>query len=69
MSTFAEMGGKIYAMQVKDAKGGNFTSPNMDSEEMQFDIKNINKNLGIELNEKEIKKNLEKQDMTEWYRV
>ncbi len=55
VSTFAEMGGKIYAMQVKDAKGGDFVSPNMEPEAMQFDIKNIEKTLGISLNEKGVK--------------
>jgi|TARA_B100001971_G_C18253540_1_gene580166 phenylalanyl-tRNA synthetase beta chain len=59
-STFSEMGGKIYAMEVEDPKEGKFTSPNMDFEELSFEIKNIEKTLGIKLNEKDVKKYLEK---------
>ena len=34
------MGGKIYAMNIKDGRDGNFISPNMSHEELNFKIKN-----------------------------
>lgn len=60
VSTLYEMGGKVYSMRITDKKDGSFISPNMKSEEMSFKLEDINKNLGIELNVKEIKKLLEK---------
>jgi phenylalanyl-tRNA synthetase beta chain len=57
LSSLSEMGGKIYAMEIKDPQKS-FTSPNLESEELEFKIEDINKTLGIELNEKEIKNNL-----------
>jgi phenylalanyl-tRNA synthetase beta chain len=47
------MGGKIYAMDVKDS-AGNFVSPNMSSEELSFKIEDIEKTLGISLKEKDV---------------
>lgn len=60
VSTLYEMGGKIFAMKIKDKKEGTFNSPNMESEKMDFKIEDINKNLGLEFSEKQIKNNLEK---------
>jgi phenylalanyl-tRNA synthetase beta chain len=54
ISALAEMGGKIYSMNIKDSDG-DFVSPNMAPETMEFDIKDINKTLGMEFTEKEIK--------------
>lgn len=55
VATLVEMGGKIYAMEIKDSKSGNFTSPDMSVEELIFKIENIEKTLGIKLVEKDVK--------------
>ena len=55
VSTIAEIGGKIYGMNIKDSKGGDFVSPNMSPEELNFKISDVEKTLGIKLNEKEVK--------------
>jgi phenylalanyl-tRNA synthetase beta chain len=60
VAALSDMGGKIYAMEIKDSKDGNFTSPNLSPEEMPFDIKDIEKTLGIKLSEKEVKRYLER---------
>lgn len=57
----SDMGGKIYQMEIQDKEKS--LSPNLDYEEMQFSIENINKTLGIELTEKEVKKLLEKMNL------
>ncbi len=54
IASVSEMGGKVYAMDVKDSRDGNFVSPDMSSEKMSFKIGNIEKTLGIKLSEKEI---------------
>jgi len=59
ISTFSEIGGKVYSMEIKD-KEGNQTTPDMNSEEMEFEIKDIEKTLGITLTEKTMKKYLAK---------
>ncbi len=58
IASVSEMGGKIYAMNVRDKAGKNFVSPDMSSEELSFDIKDIEKTLGIELKEKDVKGHL-----------
>ena len=55
----AEMGGKIYAMDIQDPDG-KFVSPDLEPERMEFKIEDVNKMLGLELSEKEIKKYLER---------
>ena len=55
LSSIYDMGGKIYSMNIVDAKDGNFTSPNMKNEEMEFKIKDIEKTLGINLSEKDVR--------------
>lgn len=55
VATLGEMGGKIYAMDVKDSKDGNFVSPDMSPEKMQFKIEDIEKTLGVKLSEKDIR--------------
>ncbi|MBU2577087.1 MAG: phenylalanine--tRNA ligase subunit beta [Nanoarchaeota archaeon] len=55
VASLAEMGGKIYSMNIKDNKSGNFISPDMSVEELEFDIKDIEKTLGIKLIEKDVK--------------
>jgi len=61
VTALADMGGKIYAMEIQD--GNKYLSPNLESEKMPFSIANINKTLGLNLNEKEIKKYLEKMGL------
>ncbi|MFA7707613.1 MAG: phenylalanine--tRNA ligase subunit beta [Candidatus Pacearchaeota archaeon] len=58
---FANMGGEIYQMEIKDSK--KTISPDLEPEKMQFKIEDINKNLGLELSEKEIKNLLEKMGL------
>jgi phenylalanyl-tRNA synthetase beta chain len=50
----SEMGGKVYSMNVKDAKDGNFISPDMSASDLKFKIEDIEKTLGIKLAEKEV---------------
>ena len=58
LSSISEMGGKIYAVELKDSKEKNFISPDMSFDEIGFEIKDIEKTLGINLKEVEIKKYL-----------
>ncbi|MBU3924160.1 MAG: phenylalanine--tRNA ligase subunit beta [Nanoarchaeota archaeon] len=55
VASLSEMGGKIYGMNVKDARDGNFVSPDMSAEEMEFKIEDIEKTLGVKLDGKKIK--------------
>ncbi len=57
-AVFYDMGGKIHAMEIEDSKS--FISPDLEPEKLEFNIRDINKTLGLELLEKEIKKLLEK---------
>ncbi len=58
VSAFSDMGGKIYAMEISDSKKS--ITPDLEPEKLEFSIKDLNKNLGLELEEKEIKRLLEK---------
>jgi phenylalanyl-tRNA synthetase beta chain len=58
LSSISEIGGKIYAVELKDSKGKNFISPDMSFDEIRFEIKNLEKTLGISLKEGEVKKYL-----------
>jgi len=58
VTTLAEMGGKIYRVQVKDKK--NFLSPDLSTEKIKISLENVNKTLGVGLTEKELKLCLEK---------
>jgi len=49
----ADMGGDIYAMEISD--NGKYNSPDLEPEKMEFSIEGLNKTLGLELSEKEIK--------------
>ena len=60
IATIFEMGGKIFEMNIKDLKGGNFVSPDMSCEEVKFNILDVEKTLGIKLGEKEVKSYLGK---------
>jgi phenylalanyl-tRNA synthetase beta chain len=55
VSSLSGMGGKIYAMEIDDKEEGKSISPNLDPEKLEFSIKGLNKWLGLELSEKEIK--------------
>ena len=58
VTTMADLGGEIYEMEIQDKN--KYLSPNLEPEKMSFSIENINKTLGLELNEKQIKELLEK---------
>jgi phenylalanyl-tRNA synthetase beta chain len=55
IASIFEMGGKIYAMNIRDKVDGDLVSPSMDFEELAFKIEDIEKTLGIKLSEKEVK--------------
>ncbi len=59
-TALADMGGKIYAMEIDDKSEGKHFSPNLEPEKLSFSTDYINKNLGINLSEKEIKNLLAK---------
>ncbi len=58
----ADMGGKIYSMKIEDGKES-FVSPNIKGEELEFRVEDINKTLGMNFDENEIKKYLEKMGL------
>ncbi len=59
VAAMADMGGKIYSMELQypDKK---VTTPNLEPAPMKFDIAYINKRLGLDLKEAEVKKLLER---------
>lgn len=58
ITVFAEMGGKIYQMEIKGSKKE--ITPDLASEKMKLSLDNVNKLLGLNLNQKQIKTCLEK---------
>ncbi len=58
-SVMSDMGGKIYEMEVDYGREKKKT-PNFEPEKMHIKLENVNKLLGLELNEKEVRKLLEK---------
>ncbi len=54
VTALADMGGKIYSIDCEYQSGKKVKVPNLEPEKMPFSIENINKTLGLELNEKEI---------------
>src|SRR3989344_3011569 len=58
VTSFADMGGKIYSMEIEDKQ--KTISPDLEPEKLSFSIEEINKTLGLSLTEKEIIKLLEK---------
>ena len=56
---FADMGGKIYQMNIKHKKE-NYVTPDLTPQKTKLNIENCNKLLGLNLKEKEIEKLLEK---------
>lgn len=61
VTALADMGGKIYAMEIQDKS--KYSSPNLEPEQMPFSLEYLNKTLGLELNEKQIKENLAKMNI------
>jgi len=57
VTIFADMGGKIYQMELKGAPEK--ISPNLDSEKMKISLENTNKLLGIKIDEKKLKQLIE----------
>jgi phenylalanyl-tRNA synthetase beta chain len=57
----ADMGGQIFAMEIEDKTKS--LSPELEPEKMSFSIDPINKTLGLNLNEKQIKELLEKMGL------
>ena len=59
VTNFADMGGKIYQMEIKVKRRKEIT-PNLESEKANISLENTNKLLGINLTEKELKQLIEK---------
>jgi len=60
VTTLADMGGKIYHMQLNYGIRDKRITPDLSPEKMKISLENTNKLLGLELNEKQLKQNLEK---------
>ena len=60
VATFAEMGGKIYQMEI--IHKGKTLTPNLSSEKMQISLENTNKLLGLNLKESDLSKLLQKME-------
>ncbi len=58
VTSLADMGGEIYAMELKYKK--RITTPNLNSEKKKISLENTNKLLGLNLHEKQLKSLLEK---------
>ena len=58
VSSFEEMGGSIYSVKILDKT--NRVTPELTQQRMNIDLEKINKNLGLDLNEKQITKLLSK---------
>jgi phenylalanyl-tRNA synthetase beta chain len=55
VTALSDMGGKIYSIDCKQMDGKVVRVPNLESEKMEFSLEYVNKNLGLELNEREVK--------------
>ena len=60
LASISTFGGKIYSMKIKGLDVGNITTPNMNSRDLEFNIENIERTLGIDLTEKWVKEYLER---------
>lgn len=60
ITTLAEMGGKVYQMEVSYKSHKKEITPNLTTEKLNISIENTNKLLGLELTEKEVKTLIEK---------
>lgn len=59
VTSLADMGGQIYSMEI-DMYGKKVISPNLSPSEMKVDLDYVNKRLGLNLNQKNLKELLEK---------
>lgn len=59
VSALAEMGGKIYSMKIKSTDES-YITPNLEPTKLEFSIGDINKTLGINFSENQIKNYLER---------
>ena len=59
VTMFIDMGGTAYEMKIKHKKG-DYITPDLKTEKMKINLENCNKLLGLNLSEKDIRKNLEK---------
>jgi phenylalanyl-tRNA synthetase beta chain len=50
----SDMGGKIYGMEVEDGND-KYLSPNLESEKMEIEVEYVNRNLGLSLDDVEVK--------------
>lgn len=50
----ADMGGKIYQMEIEDIEDGSCLSPNLNFDKIEFSADYVNKNLGLKLDLKQI---------------
>lgn len=55
VTTLADMGGKIYAMEL-DYQGKKEITPDLTPEKIQISLENFNKLIGLDINEKELEK-------------
>ena len=58
-TALADMGGKIYQMEIKSSSGKKIV-PDFKPEEMKLSLENANKLLGLKLNDKEVKRLVER---------
>jgi phenylalanyl-tRNA synthetase beta chain len=60
VTNFAEMGGKIYQMDLVENRGAKKITPDLSSEKIKINLQNVNNLLGLNLNEKELKELIER---------
>ncbi len=60
VTCLADMGGKIYQMEIKSGLAKKTITPDLTPEKMKISVENANKLLGLELKEKQVKNFLEK---------
>ena len=60
ITCFADMGGKIYQMEIKSGLAKKTITPNLTAVKMKISLQNTNKLLGLELKEKQVKEFLER---------
>lgn len=59
VTSLADMGGEVYSIDCKQQNGKEASIPNLEPEKMKLNIENVNKLLGLNLQEREIKEYLE----------
>jgi len=60
VTNLADMGGKIYEMDLHESRGAKKITPNLLSDKMKINLQNANSLLGTKINEKQLKDLLEK---------